>query len=429
MRRALALVVLLATAWVVRVAAGEGQLLNGTALALGFALVAALLVGGLFERLRLPRVTGYLLFGLACGPYVANLITRPMARDLKLVTGLAVVLIAFIAGLEINVRQLATRLVAISRFSGAVLGVMYVLLGGLFWIAWPWLPVLPEATGHARLAVVALLTTLVTSFSPTVTMAVIAESRAAGRFCELMVAIVILSDLALILFFTLTLQYVRWAMGDLDAESAGLFARLLWEIPGSLAFGALLGALFAFYLKRVGREVTLVLLALCVLLSEVGRQLHFESVLAALSAGLVVENIAPPQGHALRDAVERGALPVLIVFFAAAGASIQLDALATIGIVAVALVAARLGAILAGTSLGARVAALEPGHTRLVWMGLVSQAGVTLGLASIVAAEFSDWGQPLITLVVAMVAMHEVVGPVLLKTALVRVGEVGRLRG
>ena len=90
--------------------------------------------------------------------------------------------------------------------------------------------------------------------------------------------------------------------------------------------------MFALYLRYVGREVTIALLgAVRRSLSQLGPRLHFEPLLAALAAGLVVENIAPPSGDALKDAVERGALPVLIVFFAAAGASLQLDALATIG--------------------------------------------------------------------------------------------------
>lgn len=131
------------------------------------------------------------------------------------------------------------------------------------------------------------------------------------------------------------------------------------------------------------------------ILSEAGRHFHFESVLAALSAGLVVQNIAQPQGEALREAVERGALPVLIVFFATAGASLQLDALAAIGLVALLLSAARAGAIWLGTHVATRSSGIDAEHGRLVWMGLIPQAGVTLGLAVIVANEFPEWGRPL----------------------------------
>ena len=60
MKRALALVVTVAlVAYAVRVAP-EGGVGRPAALALGFALIAAALTGALFERIRLPRVSGYL---------------------------------------------------------------------------------------------------------------------------------------------------------------------------------------------------------------------------------------------------------------------------------------------------------------------------------------------------------------------------------
>jgi len=61
-----------------------------SALALGFSLIAAALSGTLVERVHLPRVTGYLLFGLICGPGVANIIQESMARDLQIANGLAI---------------------------------------------------------------------------------------------------------------------------------------------------------------------------------------------------------------------------------------------------------------------------------------------------------------------------------------------------
>jgi Kef-type K+ transport system membrane component KefB len=260
-----------------------------------------------------------------------------------------------------------------------------------------------------------------------VTIAVIAESRARGPMSELVLAVVVLADLFLILGFTLVMQFARATIGDAGSEGAGLMVRLSWEIFGSLAFGALLGGLFAIYLRTIGRELTIALLALCVIVTVAGQAWHLEPLLAALAAGLAVENIAPVRADALRDAVERSALPVLVVFFAAAGASLHLDALATIGVAAAIVGGVRVFAIRAGTHIGLRVAGAGDRASQLLWMGLVSQAGVTLGLAILVAAEFSDWGRAVQTLVVAMIALHELVGPILFKAALERAGEVGGL--
>lgn len=426
MRRLIALILLLLTAALLT-SYGGGDESHAVAFAFGFALIAAALAGDLFERIKLPRITGYLLFGMVCGPYVFNIISRPMARELRLVNGLAIALIAFIAGLELNFRRLLPRLGAMLRLGGVLLVVMYVGLFALAWLAWPWLPLLPEATGMARVALAALLATLIVSFSPTVTIAVIADSRARGPVSEMTLAVVVMADLALILLFTLVMQWVRTALGESSTEDVSLFVRLMWEIVGSFAFGAILGSGFAFYLRYVGREVTLMLLALCALLSEVGAAFHFEPLLAALAAGLVVENIAPPSGDALKEAVERGALPVLVVFFAAAGASLHLDALRVIGFIALGVAIARLALIRLGSYFGVRASGADPAVAGLVWMGLVSQAGVTLGLTIIVGSEFPDWGARVQTLMVALISVHELIGPVLFRAALSRAGEIGRM--
>lgn len=410
-----------------RVAAAEaGGLLRTGALALGFSLIAATLLGTAVARLRLPRLSGYLIFGLICGPYLLNLITGAMARELQLVNGVAISLIAFVAGLELNVTDLRPQLRAIVTVGFvSILGAV-VILTGVLWAAWPWLPIAPPDGALATLAASLITAALVVSFSPTVTIAVIAESRARGPLTELVLAVVVVADLILILLFAFAMQAARWSIAGSPLD-VNLLVELAWEIIGSLAFGAILGAVFALYLRLFAREVTLMLLALCGTLAIVAPILHFELILASLAAGLVVENVAPPEGEQLKEAVERGALPVLVVFFAAAGASLQLDVLALIGWTALALAAIRLAFIWVVAGAGVRLAGLAHHPTRLVWMGLISQAGVTLGLATLVAVEFPTWGVQVQTLVVALTGLHVLVGPILFKAALARAREIGRL--
>ncbi len=426
MGRAAAVALIVATVVLLQQVTGQQEALSTVALALGFALIAASLVGELAEWVRLPRLSGYLVFGLLCGPYMLNLITATMARELQIVNGLAIALIAFIAGLEINVARLRVRLRAILKLGGVMLGIMYLTLGTTFMLVWPWLPIAPEVTAAERFAIVLVFTTVVVSFSPTVSIAVITESRARGPLSELVLAMVVLADLVLILAFTPLMQFARWTISG-GTGDVSLMAQLSWEIGGSLAFGALVGAVFAIYLRAVGRELTLVLLGLCVGISAAGPALYIEPLLAALAAGLVVENVAAARADALRNAVERSALPVLVVFFVAAGASLHVDALATIGIAAAAVALVRLGAIRLGTHVGLKTAGMTDGTSGLMWMGLVSQAGVTLGLTILVASEFPDWGVRMQTLVVAMIALHELVGPILFRAALARANEIGRM--
>lgn len=365
-------------------------------------------------------IAGWLLFERARGPAERGVFVAGAVILLAGVGSLA--LIALVAGLELNFRRLRSQLRVLATLGTVIVFGTIGLLTVMLWLAWPWLP-FPELGGPGRAAAAIITAALVASFSPTVTLAVIAELRSRGSLTDLIMALVVLADLALIFVFALAMQFARWAFAS-NGAGVGIGMQLSWEIFGSLAFGGIVGAVFALYLRLVGRELTLVLLAVCALLAVVAPVLHFELILAALAAGLVVENLAPPEGDDLRDAIERGALPVLVIFFAAAGASLQLDVLAVIGGVALALAAIRLALVRLTADVGVRLAGVAETPARHLWMGLVSQAGVTLGLATIAAEEFPGWGEDVRTLVVALTGLHVLTGPIFLKACLARAGEI-----
>ena len=114
MRRLLALALAVAAMAAVRELSIEATAGSAaTALALGFALMGALVTGDALRRFHLPRLTGYLLFGVIVGPSIGNLITESMAAQLHVVTGIATTLIALIAGLTLSVERLGSRFAAI----------------------------------------------------------------------------------------------------------------------------------------------------------------------------------------------------------------------------------------------------------------------------------------------------------------------------
>ena len=400
------------------------EVARGTTLALGFTLIVALVTGEFLRRFRLPRLTGYLLFGLLVGPYLGNVITEGMARQLQLVTGIATTLIAFIAGLTLNIERLERRVAGAVVTTAITLGIAMLGLVVLTWIAWPWLPISPAATGTSKLVIIALLVVIVVSFSPTMSAAVIAETGSRGKLSDFVLAMVVLADLIVLVLFSLIMQLARAVFGDSAPEDVNLLVRLAWEIGGAIAFGSLVGALFALYLRYVGREVTLALLVVTLLLSQVGVSQRVEPLLAAMAAGIVIANVAVAQGETLKAAIKSGALPLLVVFFVAVGTSLRLDTLAASGVAAIGLAAARIGLIWIGVRIGLRATKVKDRAGEYVWTGLISQAGITLGLAAAVATEFPTWGTQVQLLLVALIAIDELVGPALFRTGLVRAGEI-----
>ena len=116
--------------------------------------------------------------------------------------------------------------------------------------------------------------------------------------------------------------------------------------------------------------------------------------------------------------------PCFEVFFVAVGATLRLDAVAAIGLSALALSAVRLGFIRLGVGVGVKLSGLPEPIGSYAWTGLVSQAGITLGFASVVATEFPGWGNQVQLLLVSSIAIHELVGPILFRRGLAQAGEL-----
>jgi Kef-type K+ transport system membrane component KefB len=400
---------------------GEGM--QSTTVALGFLLIGAFISGQAAARVGLPRISGYLVIGIVIGPHATGLLTKDMLAAGQVIEGLAVALIALTAGGEIRlswVRRQIGRLAAMTicqiLLIGAAIFAAMLLLR-------PWFSFMPQDDLHA--AIIALVFSgIAISNSPTVTIAVISENRAEGPLSRTVLGVTVIVDMCVIVLFALLLALARDALGSGSDSSLG--ATLARELGGSVLVGIGFGMGIAWFLKQVGRDTPVFVLAACFAMFAVSQALHLETLLVALSAGFYVENFSDARGEELIGGIERVSLPVYAVFFAAAGAKVDLGALASMWPLALLLCAVRAGGIWAGSTLGARISGAEPVIRRYAWMGLISQAGVTLALAAILARSFPEWGGDIQVLIIAMIAIHEIVGPIIFQHALKRAGEIGK---
>jgi len=107
-----------------------------------------------------------------------------------------------------------------------------------------------------------------------------------------------------------------------------------------------------------------------------------------------------------------------------AGAGINLDALRTAWPLALALVSVRFALIYAGTGLGTWVSKAGAAVKRYAWSGFVAQAGITLGLVVLVEKRLPELGGRADTAMLAVVALNQVIGPILFRLGLSWSGEI-----
>ncbi|MDA3963871.1 MAG: cation:proton antiporter [Planctomycetota bacterium] len=400
----------------------------------GLLLVAGALAGRCATQIGLPRLTGYIVLGTLVGPAVLQLVTEDQVKVIKSVNELAIGLIAMMAGAEIRLSWLRSRLAAVvvcalAKAAVTPLAVLVVLLlvPGIF----PFWDGLDAAGGPAWVPAL-MIGFVVMASSPMVVVSVIKETRSAGPLSEMAMGLAVFKDVVVILGFTVLLALTKGlaeSTGD-DTSATQIFSvggTALFHIALSVALGVPIGWGLAWLSEREYPRLAWALVGVSLVVALLAPSLHIKPLFCLLAAGFTCENMWPRRSawgsHHLEGALGRVSAPVFVVFFVAAGLGLHLDMLRDAWLAVVVLVAVRMASFWASLEIGCRLTGVEPVARRYLWLGMVPQAGVTLGLAAIIESSFGDWGIELAGLLVACVAIHELAGPVALTWVLKRAGE------
>lgn len=406
--------------------------------ALGFTLLAAALFGEIVAHAKLPRITGYILAGLLFGPFAGGYLSTEMLDRLVIFNEMAYAFIGLAAGAELKVATLRGRgrsiLLLIVLTSGVVmigvsgtLSIAMLSVGGFFGVSAP----------LQLFAVAAMVGVIAAARSPSSAIAIIDETKADGPFTETILGVSVAMDVVVICLFSVAIAVCGLAFSPEQGLDLVFVLSLSGEILVSIVLGIGLGIGIGLYLKNRGPQLSLVIIGLCFLVfrfsqvlghylaSEHGVQIHLKPLLICAAAGFVIQNFSE-HGRRLTRAMESVSLPVYVVFFAMAGARLNLGALLANWQIAILIAGCRVGMIMIGTRLATRLADDPPEYRRNAWLGFVTQAGLSMALIAQIELAFPDWGVQLSTILMAVVAINQLVGPAAFKMALENVGESGR---
>jgi len=389
---------------------------------LGFLLLSSYLAGRAARAVALPQITGYLVIGIVVGPSVLGTLPQEMVEEFRFVNGVALALIALSAGGELRFESLRERARSIGVITTFQIVFMFSFVAVSVFLARGAIDFLQGEGTRAVIAVALLFGLVAVANSPATTIAVITEEKARGVLTDTVLGITVVKDVVILVLIALFIPLAAALVDPSDGFNLHAVWKILLEILGSMAVGVALGWLVTHYLKRIRAYRILFVLGVAFLAVFLGEVLELEFILIALVAGFYVQNFSR-QGRRLLHALEANALPVYAVFFALAGADLDFEVLKTAWVIATAMIIARLIALWVSTNLAARMVSDPPVIRRFAWMGFVAQAGVTLGIASRIRETFPDWGTPVATVIIAMIAVNQLVGPPAFRWTLVKAGE------
>ena len=396
-----------------------------TIAAVGFLLLAGTLLSDLVALIGMPHLTGYLLAGIIAGPYVLHLVDHESATRLTSINALALALIALEGGAELKIAFLRQGLRGLVWSTALQTVGVFVAMSGVFYLARPLIPFAADLNSTMLLGAALLWGVMSITRSPSALLGVLSQTRASGPLARFSLTFIMTSDLVVVVVLATALTLCRPLLEPGATFSMHAFQSLGREILGSVSLGSTLGLVLVLYLRFIGKQLVLVFLALGFGMTEMLHYLSFDPLLTFMVAGFLVQNLSQ-QGEKFLHALQQTGGIVYVIFFATAGAHLDVPLVRQLWPVAVVLAGSRALFTYGVGRVSSRIAGDDPVVKRWGWAGLVSQAGLALGLAEVVAREFPVFGNGFRALALATVALNEMIGPILFKFALDRTGESSR---
>jgi len=397
-------------------------------LAIGIIIVIGFLGGLATERIKFPRITGYIIIGILLSPSLLNIISAATIENLDIMTNIALGIIAFLIGGSLHlepIRKLGKSIAWITPFQS--LGAWLIVTLLLTFLS-PFILSIPNATlSQTYFPIAFIIGAISCATAPAATMAVIQEYKASGSLTTTLLAVVALDDAIAVIAFAIALGICQ----PLVSGAGGISFYQMLGIPFlHIAEAIAIGILFGFALIYIAKLVKtpdlllVIVFGMIMLCDGAAELLGISAILANMVAGFIVMNKARKREMFL--VVEKIEAVIYVMFFVLAGLHFDLGAMKSAGILALLIVLSRYFGKYFGARAGATISHAPGEVKKYLGLALLPQAGVALGLMLLAKRAFPTFGAIMLNAVLASVIINELVTPPLTKLAIFKAGEAQR---
>ena len=400
---------------------------------LGVVTIAGFYMGRTVRIIKLPSLIGYMVLGVILGPSLLHLLSEPAMEHLSFITEMALGFVALSIGAELSLsvlKRLGPGIISIILVES--FAAFFVVTGAVYFL-----------TGDLPLSLI--FGAMAPASAPAGTVAVIQECKAKGSLTKALYAVVGFDDGLAIIIFGFAAAFAK---NLLVAEATGHTGDILpamWlplkEIGLSILVGGVIGFAFCQMVRKLqsSRDILIVIFGTVLLATGLSIRWHLSLIMTNMVAGFVLVNT---RRESLAHRVMAPLLEIMpllfILFFCLAGAHLELSTLPALGTLGIVYIIARSAGLIGGARLGSMIGHVDDKIKRYIGLGILSQAGVAIGLSLIVKHEFGlldarydiphalTIGSVVLTSITATCIFFEVIGPILTKVALSRAGEIPR---
>lgn len=398
---------------------------------LGIITIVGFYMGHAARLIKLPSLIGYMVLGVIFGPSVLHLLNEPTMKHVSFITEIALGLVAFSIGSELSIPTL-------KRLGPGIISIIFaesfmafaVVTAAVYFLTRD----LPMALIFGAMA---------PASAPAGTVAVIQEYKAKGSLTKALYAVVGFDDgLAIIIFGFAAALAKNLLIAEATGQSSSILPAMLpplKEIGLSILIGTIVGFAFCQMVRKLehSKDILIVIFGAVLLATGLSLRWNLSLIMTNMVVGFVLVNTRREALVHRVVAPLQDIMPLLfILFFCLAGSHLELSSLPSLGTLGVVYIIGRSAGLIGGARIGAMFGHVESKIKKYIGLGILSQAGVAIGLSLIVKHEFTQLdakytiphalkiGTDVLTTVTATCIFFEIIGPILTKIALAKAGEI-----
>ncbi|MHA1401435.1 MAG: cation:proton antiporter [Candidatus Heimdallarchaeaceae archaeon] len=393
----------------------------------GSILVFGFIGAWFLRKIHIPQVLGFILSGMImiiindfAFPFLNNfsIDVRALLRPL---TTLALGIIGFNIGAELKIDEL-------KKVNKKLFFILIADSIGTFVIV----SLLVFLFTNFSLNFSLILGALASATAPAATADVLWEYKSRGPLTQAVLFILVVDDIISIFLVQITTKVTKNQITGGNLTALNILGEFFLEIGLAILIGLVAGVILTLIINKVKDYGQILELLIGVLILIMGLALFFKAsaILTTMIYGMIIASfVKSDTGEIFHDVFKIGS-PIVAMFFIIVGINMNILDFKLIGIIGLVYLVGRTMGKVGAVSLTARVVKAPKEIQRYLGFCLFSQAGVALGLAAHIDAEFQGTIKAteaglVLTTITGTILVVQIIGPLLVKWSIHRAGEVG----
>lgn len=401
-----------------------------TILIIGMILLSGFIFGELAVKLKLPKVTGYLIGGLILNPQVSHIVEPDFMEGMEFIVDLSLAVITFAIGGHLTFKEFRTlgKSIFSIAFMQAEVTLLVVALG--MYAVFSLFPTLIPFDPLYVVPFVLLMGALALPTDPAVLLAIKNEYHTKGEVTSTVFGIAAIDDVLTFANWAIIVGIAKMTLNAGETSLASTIGMVALSLLITVVIGVVCGLIFNLISKILPRDdrqfFMISLFGMLLSCFGLAKMLKVDEMLSTMVMGFVVVNYNMYKNHAFQLLERYSEEMIFVLFFTLSSMQIDLLSLDKALLLIALFILFRFIGKWSGAKSGAIISKASKNVRKHTIWGLIPQGGIIIGLAlSLNEYEmFNPVTELIISIVIGAVIVQELISPMLIKRSLRKVGEI-----